>query len=109
MSQPGLAFTKAGLAVHGDIAVVGVPRESSSGAEAGAVYVFRRGGNNRFDFVEKLMASDAAAYQNWRIGFYPRWTDSCWRAGTSGGTERLCPFQGGAYVFEYDGSGWSER
>jgi hypothetical protein len=51
------------VAVDRDIAVVGVPYDDDSGANAGAVYIFVRnaGGANRWGQVAKITASDGAA------------------------------------------------
>ncbi len=51
------------VGVKGDVAIVGAGHEDTSGAEAGAAYIFERdsGGINAWGEVKKLMASDAQA------------------------------------------------
>ena len=49
------------VAISGDTALVGAPREDANGFSAGAVYVFNRnqGGADNWGEVKKLLASDA--------------------------------------------------
>ena len=49
------------VAIAGDVAVAGAPREDSGGADAGAAYIFERSFNgiNSWNEVRKLTASDA--------------------------------------------------
>ena len=56
-------FFGSGVAVSGDVAVVGAFREDAGGADAGAAYVFQRdqGGASNWGEVAKLTASDAQA------------------------------------------------
>ena len=49
------------LAIHGDTALVGATHESSRGAKAGAVYVMRLAGKDRWIREAKLFAPDARA------------------------------------------------
>ena len=51
------------VGVGGDVAIVGAGHEDTSGAEAGAAYIFERdsGGINAWGEVKKLMSSDAQA------------------------------------------------
>jgi len=52
------------VALDGDVAVVGAFEENSGGTDSGAAYVFERntnGGTNNWGQIEKLVASDAQA------------------------------------------------
>jgi hypothetical protein len=47
------------VAMDGDYAIVGAPRNDDSGTQTGAAYIFRRTGANTWDSGYKLTASDA--------------------------------------------------
>ncbi|MCK4785257.1 MAG: cadherin-like domain-containing protein [Desulfobacteraceae bacterium] len=54
------------VAINGDYAVVGAYTEDTAAISAGAVYIFHRnqGGTDNWGEVKKIMASDAANYDN---------------------------------------------
>jgi hypothetical protein len=52
------------VAISGDYAVVGAYAEDDGGSDAGAAYIFRRTGTNTWDSGKKIVASDAAANDN---------------------------------------------
>lgn len=54
------------VAVDGDIAVVGAPRDDAAGSEAGAAYIFVRSGSD-WMLQQKLLGSDAAAGDNFGV------------------------------------------
>lgn len=57
-------FFGSAVAVNGDIAIVGVPRDDEKGTDAGAAYLFERnqGGSDNWGLIKKLTADDAAAH-----------------------------------------------
>lgn len=95
------AFT---VALDGDRAVVGVPYDDDNGSRAGAVYVFDYNGTAWVQTV-KLVPSDAGPTQ--LFGYNVSIDGDRIAVGaptnSSGAT-----FGGAAYVFDYNGSVWSE-
>jgi uncharacterized Zn-binding protein involved in type VI secretion len=49
------------VSISGDYAIVGAYQHDSEGGNAGAAYIFRRTGTNTWDTGTKIVASDAAA------------------------------------------------
>jgi hypothetical protein len=49
------------VAIEGDYAIVGAPGQDSGGANAGAIYIFKRTDTNTWDSGTKIMAADAEA------------------------------------------------
>jgi hypothetical protein len=94
------------VAICGDIAVVGAPLDNANGADAGAVYVFRRDG---VAWVEqaKLLASDAAP-----AGDYFGWSVDIDSDVIVVGADHDDPngiSSGAAYVFRFNGCGWTQQ
>jgi len=52
------------VSISGDYAIVGSKGEDTGGSAAGAAYIFHRSGENTWDTGTKVMASDAAADDN---------------------------------------------
>ena len=94
------------VAVSGDVAILGVPRDDEAGLLAGAAFIFERnhGGANNWGQVTKLFASDATA--GWHFG------DSVAVSGDTAVVGRMITgVTGGAYVFQRDEGGpdnWGE-
>lgn len=94
------------VAIDGDTAVVGVPRDDDQGGDSGAAYVYRRIAGN-WQFEQKLVSGDAVA-SNWFgvsvdidqdtivVGAYFDPTGGFINAGA-------------AYVFTRSGSTWTEE
>ncbi len=89
-----------GMAVSGDIAVVGAFGEDGGGAEAGAAYVFQRdqGGADQWGQVAKPTASDAAAGD--KFGFSVALDGVTAVVGTLGEDNAGGNNAGAAYVFQ---------
>jgi hypothetical protein len=93
------------VAVSGNVAVVGAPRDSDNGTDSGSAYVFRHDGVG-WGQEQKLTASDGATED--RFGY---------AAAVSGNTAVVGAYRdehngsqaGSAYVFRYDGASWSEE
>jgi len=52
------------VAISGDYAIVGVRGDDDGGGNSGSAYIFRRTGTNTWDDGTKIVASDAAGYDN---------------------------------------------
>ena len=94
------------LAIDGDLLLVGASGDDEAEADAGAVYLFERGAGG-WTQQAKLMANDAAAGD--RFGratglAVDRLIVGAPRVENAAG-ERV----GAAYVFDRDGSGWSQQ
>ncbi|MDD2237206.1 MAG: MBG domain-containing protein, partial [Kiritimatiellae bacterium] len=103
----GSALFGQAVALDGDLALIGSPRESSSGSDAGAAYLFRRnqGGTNAWGQINKLMGSDTGASDHFGISVALRGNVALI------GAEGARTNQGAAYVFERNAGGtnaWGE-
>ncbi len=90
------------VSVAGDVAIVGSYRESTGGSNAGAAYIFQQdaGGNNTWGEVEKLMASDAQAYDS--FGYAVAVDGSVAVVGAYGANASAAATDSGAaYIFEH--------
>jgi cysteine-rich repeat protein len=106
---PGLKFGQGSLAIQGDIAIIGVPNDSTLGANSGAVYVYRKGGDGRFVQVQKLMAQDGVAHQDFGesvsiLGGTVLVGAPALQSAPNG----YARFKGAAYLFDFDGTSWIE-
>lgn len=97
----------AAVAIDGTVAVVGAPREDTSGGSAGSVYVFEKdlGGLDRWGFLGKLQPADIAALDS--FGTAVALSGTTLVVG-SPGADAVAPRSGAVYVFERSASGWSE-
>jgi hypothetical protein len=87
------------LSISNDSVLIGAPGHSSAGAGAGTAYVFGRAGTT-WNQVEKLVASDAAAFQS--FGSSVSIADDTAVVGAKGDNSGT----GAAYVFTDNGSAW---
>ncbi len=55
------------VGTSGDYTIVGAPMEDARGSDAGAAYIFYRTGTNSWDSGTKIVASDAAAGDNFGV------------------------------------------
>jgi len=96
------------VAVSGDVLVVGAPLEDGGGADltqAGAAYVFRRGGSG-WDEEAILRAADLQEFAE--FGYSVGISGDYAIAGAP--YRDASDFdEGAAYLFEYDGSGWNQE
>ena len=109
INPPGLEFGQGRLAIQGDIAIVGVPKDPTLGVDSGAVYIFRKGGDGRFFQVQKLLAQDAAEHQN--FGHSVSVLGGAVLVGApalQSAPNGYARFKGAAYLFDYDGVSWVE-
>ncbi len=104
-ATPDARFGSA-VSVDGNIIVVGAGRDGHAGMWSGATYVFRYDGS---DWVEeaKLTAGDAVANQI--FGAAVSANEDTIVVGAEGDAYGNHDAPGSAYLFEYDGAGWSER
>jgi len=91
------------VALEGDVAVVGACMDDLVALRAGAAYVFRKAGTT-WAMEDRLVANDLEA--NWEFGNAlalegDTLVVGAWRA-------EYTAQRGAAYVFSYDGSGWSQ-
>ncbi len=95
------------VAIHQDIAIVGTPNhDHAGGAEAGAAYVFVRGGSGIWSQQAKLTASDAAAGDG--FGSTVAVHNQTAVVGAQGDTHAGGDSAGSAYVFVRSVS-WSQQ
>ena len=92
------------LSVSGDRALVGAYQDSDFGYQSGSVYVFEYNGFN-WDRTAKLTASDASSDQ-W-FGYAVSLQGDQALIGAARDDEMIYN-SGAAYVFEFDGSYWTE-
>ena len=98
-------FFGASVAISGDLAVVGSPEDDDRGANAGAVYAFRREGAEWVE-EDKLLAADGAPGDF--FGFSVSIAGDAVLVGAWGCDDRGTN-AGAAYVFRRDGPGWNEE
>ena len=96
------------VSISGDHIIVGARYQDATGADSGAVYVFYRFPTGSWQFVQKLTASDTAAYDNFGYSVAIEGTRivvGAWREDPNGLIDA-----GSAYVFDYPPGGplWVE-
>ena len=93
------------VAIGGQFAVLGAPKDDGRGANAGAAFVFKRDG---FDWVEhsKLTASDADPFD--LFGSAVSISGDYIVVGAPADDDRA-PNAGAVYVFKRTGSGWTQE
>jgi hypothetical protein len=94
----------AGVAIDGDVIVVGAHADHELTAGAGAVYVFRRSGNE-WNQEAKLLASDGAP--NDHFGFVDIWGDTILVYNKF--HDHDSKDDGALFVFRHNGSSWVEE
>ncbi len=90
------------VSISGETAVVGAYKDQELGVNAGAVYVFNYV-NNNWVFSQKLFADDAAS------GDLFGWAVSVENNRLVVGAQGDEGFTGSVYVFENDGSSWTQQ
>ena len=97
----------ASVSISGDHAIVGAPGDSSpvGGSASGSAYIYQWNGQQWVEQV-KLTASDAAAYDN--FGGAVSINGDYVVVGAAGNDDEGS-FSGSAYVFQWNGSQWSEE
>jgi len=96
----------AGLDLDGDLAIIGSPRDNDNGADSGSAYIYRFDGTQWVQ-EQKLLASDAAAYDGFGIALKIRGDVAV--IGATGNDNENGADAGAAYVFRRDGSTWQEE
>ncbi|MGH1362526.1 MAG: FlgD immunoglobulin-like domain containing protein [Calditrichia bacterium] len=92
------------VAISGDYIVVGAASDSESASEAGAVYVFKRGGNS-WSQTAKIRPADAAAEDNFGISVSIE--NDVLAVGARYNDESVAD-GGAAYIFTRAGENWTE-
>ncbi|HZW09190.1 MAG TPA: hypothetical protein VFF69_04735, partial [Phycisphaerales bacterium] len=94
------------VAIGGDVAAVGAPQHAEGDEIRGGAFAFRRAAPHSWPFEQKLVASDGAAFDSFGSSVAAAAdvvivsAPSADAAGTGSGA---------AYVFRFDGSGWSQE
>ncbi len=88
------------VAIDGDVAAIGAPRDMENGVWAGAVYVFRRIAGAWVQ-EDKLVVSDAQPGD--QLGFY---VDVSGDLIAASAPAQIGTHAGAVYVFRHDGSAW---
>ena len=88
------------VAIDGDVAAIGAPRDMQNGVWAGAVYVFRRVAGAWVQ-EEKLVVSDAKNLD--QLGF---WVDVSGDLIAASAPAEMGTHAGAVYVFRHNGSAW---
>ncbi|MBC8170963.1 MAG: hypothetical protein H7X77_04810, partial [Anaerolineae bacterium] len=91
------------VAIDGDTAIIGAPRDDGTGTESGAAYIFVRDGGGVWSQQQKIFPGDLGADDNFGIS-----------VSISGDTVIVgAPFQGtnqgAAYVFTRSGVVWTQQ
>lgn len=108
--RPGTGVTEAGdlfgeaVAVDEDTVVVGAPGDDENGSNAGAAYVFGRDAGS-WTRDQRLSPTDASAGDS--FGQDVAVGSGLVAVGADGESSRATE-AGAVYLFEYDGSGWSQ-
>jgi len=88
------------VAIDGDVAAIGAPRDMENGVWSGAVYVFRRVAGAWVQ-EEKLVVSDAQPLD--QLGF---WVDVSGDLIAASSPAEVGTHAGAVYVFRHNGSAW---
>ena len=91
-----------GVAVEGDLAVAGAPRDDDNGSSSGSAYLFRFDGSTWVE-EQKITASDGAPGDE--LGIAVALSESVVLVGARGDDES----SGSAYAYRFDGSTWVEE
>jgi hypothetical protein len=93
------------VALAGDTAVIGSPSSDITTFNDGAAYVFQGSGSS-WTFQQKLVATDASEFDNFGVSIDVQGDRAVVGADTAGpsGAEQ----SGAAYVFERNGTAWSQ-
>ncbi len=92
------------VAIHGDLAVLSASADDEAGSQNGAAYVFRRGADGVWFEAQKLFPADPLPL--FQFGYSVAVHGTTIVVGSFG--YGLSVGSGIAYVFEFDGSRWSE-
>ncbi|MCP4246569.1 MAG: hypothetical protein GY778_05935 [bacterium] len=92
------------VSVNGDLAVIGAYRDDDAGDYSGAAYLYRYNGSSWTEEV-KLIASDAAAYDNFGISVS---VNGDLAVVGARGDDDQGSMSGSAYVYCFDGIAWVE-
>jgi hypothetical protein len=93
------------VAVHGDTAIIGAPKEASAGWDSGAAYIFRRSPTGVWSQSQKIVAPDAAGLGE-LFGYSVDLDDGLAIVGARYDNE-VASRSGAAYVFSESGGVWS--
>lgn len=108
-AEEGQEFGQGGLVVRGDVLMVGAPNDGLNGPESGAVYMFRRAPDGRFQEVQRIEPIESMPYAN--FGHAVDYLDGHLLVGApalQSGANGYGRFKGAAYVFGFDGVEFSE-
>jgi hypothetical protein len=101
-------FFGSAVAISTAVAIVSSPYDDDKGADAGALYVYRRTGTSPFAWTpeQKLVASDGQAGDNlgWSIA-----TDGTTIVAGAYGDDDRGNYAGAAYVWRYNGTTWVQE
>lgn len=96
------------VALSGDTAVIGAPRDSMSKGYEGSAYVFVRNGST-WTQQQKLIASDAAIYAEFGSSVAISESGDTIAVGATGGSFGASKLLGAGYVFVRNGETWTEQ
>jgi len=94
------------VSISGDVVVVGAYAHNDNGNDSGSVYVYRYDGSGWIEEA-KLLASDGA--EGDLFGFSVSIGSDAIVVGAYGDDVNGGDYDGSAYVYRYDGSGWIEE
>jgi hypothetical protein len=93
------------VSISGDYAIVGACGDDDSGTVSGSAYIFKRDGTN-WSEQAKLLASDGAAHDYFGLSVS---LSSAYAIVGAYQDEDNGPLSGSAYIFERDGTNWSQQ
>ncbi|MCP3905795.1 MAG: hypothetical protein GY715_19380 [Planctomycetes bacterium] len=97
------------VAVDGDTALIGAPRDAEFGTDAGAAYVYRHDGIGGWPEQAKLTASNAAADEEFGISVSISGDRALVGAWASDDHQIPSTENGSAYVFKRTGTTWTQE
>ncbi|MCL6266128.1 IPT/TIG domain-containing protein [Flagellimonas myxillae] len=103
LANDGAAFDSFGvdIAMFGDKAIVGAPKDDDNGSSSGSAYIFERNGEN-WDLMQKLIADDGAVSDNFGSSVDIHGDYAI--VGATGGDDNGSN-SGSAYIFENNNNG----
>lgn len=93
------------VAIEGDLAVIGAPKDNGDGISAGAVYVYRRGGTGTWTLLGRMTPDEPEPYGYFGGSIAIEGTTVLVGAEYS---DRAGPNSGAVYCFEIKGDAWSQ-
>ena len=104
------------VAIDGDTAIIGAPRDDNTGAESGAAYIFVRDGGGNWTPQQKITPTDPGATDNFGLSvaisgdtvIVGAPDEDSATTGVNSTPDEEATNSGAAYVFQRSGDVWSQ-